>query len=208
MNPKKEIVFFSQLAYKRKYTVGGEGNISLRIAADRFLITPSGILKPLLTPEDLVTIDAKGKTISGKQKPSSELFTHLEIYQQNPDTKAIIHAHPFFAVLETVLGNDPFAKPFLAESVLFLDRIKIFPYAAPASTDGAESIKNRCADTNALIIEKHGSFTCGKNLSEAFSLLEIIEKCASMHYHAKQSGKKPKILSKKEVERLLEIKNC
>lgn len=207
MNHKKEIIFFSKLAYERKYTVGGEGNISIRISDNRFLITPSGVLKPLLKPADLVEINAEGKIISGKRKPSSEYFSHLEIYRQNPQIKTIIHAHPFFTVLESSAKKSPFDKPFNAEAVLFLDKIRIFPYAAPASSDGAEVLKGKCSGLNILIIENHGSFTCGEHLSEAFSLLEMMEKCSAMYHYARSSGTKLRFLTRKEIDRLEEIKN-
>jgi L-fuculose-phosphate aldolase len=202
MTSREEIVFFSKLAYDRHYSVGGEGNISVREGDDLFEITPSGILKPLLSPEDIVVIDGEGHTVSGRRKPSSEFLAHLEVYRQNPAVNAVIHAHPMFTVLSTVTGEYPFEHPFLAEAVLFLDRVKTVPYAQPAGPDTARTVSEACGQSDAIIVERHGTFTYGKNLQEAFTLLEIMEKCAEMHFRAKESGNRIKNLSEEEIREL------
>jgi L-fuculose-phosphate aldolase len=202
MTSREEIVFFSKLAYDRNYSVGGEGNISVRTADGLFEITPSGILKPLLAPEDIVMINSEGNAVSGRRKPSSEFLAHLEIYRQNPAVNAVIHAHPMYSVLSTVTGVNPFEHPFLAEAVLFLDRVKTVPYARPAGPDTVRTISGVCGQSDAVIIERHGTFTYGKNLQEAFTLLEIMEKCAEMYFRAKESGNRIKNLSEEEIREL------
>jgi L-fuculose-phosphate aldolase len=205
MNAQKEICQYAKLLYEREYSVASEGNISFRLDANRILITPSNMIKSFITEKDLVEIDMQGNTIKGKRKPSTERFTHLEIYKNNPETRAVVHAHPFFTVLTTVIGEDPFKKLFLAEAAMFLKDVRIAPYAKPSTTEGSDAIRNLCRGSQILIIEKHGSFTYGKDLHTAFSLLEILEKYCSMHYHAKLSGKKIQYIDKKEIEALSKI---
>ena len=189
MNPRKEIVYYSKCAYERGYTVASEGNISMRLSQNRILITPSNLIKPLLCERDLVEIDSDGNTLKGKRKPSTERFTHLEIYRNNPDINAVIHAHPPFSVLSTIIGSDPFKNLFLAEAAMFLHDAVIAPYAKPSTREGASSIQSLCGKTHILLIEKHGSFTYSNDLHTAFSLLEILEKYCTMHYYAQLSGK-------------------
>jgi ribulose-5-phosphate 4-epimerase/fuculose-1-phosphate aldolase len=117
----------------------------------------------------------------------------------------VVHAHPFFTVLATVIGKDPFKKVFLSEAAMFLKDVRIVPYAKPSTTEGSDAIRNLCSGSNILIIEKHGSFTYGNDLHTAFSLLEILEKYCSMHYHAELSSGKIKYLDKKEIEALSRI---
>jgi L-fuculose-phosphate aldolase len=205
MSPHKKIIYYSKCAYERGYTVASEGNISMRLSNNRFLITPSNLIKPLLNERDLVEIDIEGNTLKGKLQPSTERFTHLEIYRNNPDIKAIIHAHPPFSVLATIIGSDPFKNLFLAEAAMFLHDAVIAPYAKPSTREGAASISTLCSKTRVLLIEKHGSFTYAHDLHSAYSLLEILEKYCTMHYYAQLSGKNISYLSEEEAVKLSKI---
>lgn len=46
------------------------------------VIKPSGIPYDAMTPNDMVTVDLNGNVVDGKRRPSSDLYTHLEIYKQ------------------------------------------------------------------------------------------------------------------------------
>ena len=86
---KKEIVKFSKLMYEKDYVAASEGNISCRISENRILITPSKMIKKFLKGSDLVEINMEGEVVKGSHKPTTERFTHIEIYKQNPDIKII-----------------------------------------------------------------------------------------------------------------------
>jgi L-fuculose-phosphate aldolase len=49
-----------------------DGNISVRLDRNRFLITPSGLSLGELTARDIVAIDGTGREIAGARKKSSE----------------------------------------------------------------------------------------------------------------------------------------
>ena len=49
-----------------------------------FVIKPSGVDYNCLKPSDLVVIDMEGRVVEGKLKPSSDMSTHLVLYQQMP----------------------------------------------------------------------------------------------------------------------------
>ncbi len=203
---KKEMAKYAHLMVEQGYSVAQEGNISRRIGDNRILITPSNLIKHLIMDADMVEIDFQGNLVKGKRQPTTERFTHIEIYRQKPEVKAIVHAHPFYTVLSTVLGEKPFEKVFLSEAAMFLRNVKFSPYAKPSTKEGAEVIKNICRETNILIIDLHGSFTYGENLQTAFSYLELLEKYCKMYYYANLSGKKICCLSDEEIRELEKVK--
>jgi len=55
------------------------------------------------------------------------------------------------------------------------------------------------------VIDRHGSFTYGKDLQTAFSLTEILEKYCRMNYFASLSGKEIRYLSEEERAELGKI---
>lgn len=202
---RKQIARYTRLMYDRGYSVDSEGNISLRISKNRVLITPSNLIKRFVKASDIIEIDMDGKLIKGKRKPSSERFTHLEIYRQCPEVKAVVHSHPPYVLIASALGRNPFAEPFLPEAAMFLSNVKWTPYARPSTTDGAETVRSICGGTQALVLDRHGTFTYSKNLNEAFSLLELMEKVARIDYLARLAGEDICFLSKSQIEELLRI---
>ncbi len=74
--------------------VGAAGNISVRLAEDRVLVTPSGLIKADLGPEDMVEVDLAGGGIRGRPPQSAELGLRLQILRSRGDVTAVIHAQP------------------------------------------------------------------------------------------------------------------
>ena len=46
-----------ELMHRNHYIDGAAGNISARLDADRLLVTPSGVAKGFLTPDQLIVLD-------------------------------------------------------------------------------------------------------------------------------------------------------
>lgn len=187
---KQKIVSYTKLTQSRGYTVASEGNISARLDDGTILITPTKIIKDFITEDDLVIIDPDGNQITGTRKATSERFTHCEIYKKRPDMQSIVHAHPVYTVLVTVLGLKPFDNVFISEAAMFLKNVTLARFAKPSTTEGARVVGEVCSDSDAIIIDRHGSFTCGTTIETAFSILEIMEKYCRMFYLATLSGKK------------------
>ena len=83
-----------RLLYDRGYVAANDGNISVKVAENRLLITPSGVSKGRMTPEMLLVTDMDGTVIEGDRHPTSEGKMHLEVYRGRPDANAVVHAHP------------------------------------------------------------------------------------------------------------------
>ncbi|MEK7783448.1 MAG: class II aldolase/adducin family protein, partial [Candidatus Binatota bacterium] len=90
---EREIIYFGKLLFERRLISGWGGNISSRLAKDRFLITGQHASLGFLKIQDLVRIDGKGKPLRKTQHPSSETTLHLAVYK-GTEAKAIVHAHP------------------------------------------------------------------------------------------------------------------
>ena len=66
------------------------GNISARIPGKKeFWITPSGVFKGQLEPNDLVKLDLDGNVLEGYLRPSIEWIVHATIYKHREDINAI-----------------------------------------------------------------------------------------------------------------------
>lgn len=201
---KKELQRMGEILYQRQYITGREGNLSLRMNSNDILITRSGVCKGELTPTDVIKISLKKNTFNQFQKPSSELRLHLEVYRQRPEIKAVIHAHPPYAVSLSLAGIS-LEKPYTPESVLLLGAVPTAPYGRPSTSQVSESIQNYIKKTDIIILERHGSLTVGHTLKEAFQKLEILEHTAKIVWLGRQAGIiKP--LSLKEAKELFSLR--
>ncbi|HEX9439758.1 MAG TPA: class II aldolase/adducin family protein, partial [Roseiflexaceae bacterium] len=99
---RHEIVKIGRMLYDRGLIVAGDGNISARMSDELVITTPAGACKGMLEPEDMVVVDLEGRVRGGVRKPSSELQMHLAVYQNRPDARAVVHAHPPTAVACTL----------------------------------------------------------------------------------------------------------
>src|SRR6476646_9359112 len=128
-----ELVAVCRRAYERGMISGTDGNISGRLSMTRLLVTPAGVNKGYLQPEDLVETDLEGKAVRGG-RPSTEVLLHTAVYRVRPDAWGVVHAHPpsCVALTLTKIGMD---APVIPEIVGALGRVPTAPYATPGTTD-------------------------------------------------------------------------
>lgn len=189
---REELVRFGRMLYDKGYIGSVEGNLSVRLAPDRILITPSGLNKGFMRPEQMVIVDPDGRSVGGYAargglRPTSELPMHLEAYRQRDDISAVIHAHPPQAVTLTIAGI-PIADCLIPEVIVLLGTIPTTPYATPSSDENARAIRSVIPYHDAVMLERHGSLTVGRDLWEAFNRLETIERSAAIGLALAQLG--------------------
>ncbi|MGB9631211.1 MAG: class II aldolase/adducin family protein [Candidatus Methanodesulfokora sp.] len=167
---EEQICNYMRLLYERRLTTAFGGNISVR-KGDSILITPSGIPKWEIKPEDIVEMDLRGNIIRGKN-PSSEWRTHLKIYE-NKDAGAVVHAHcPVTTALATI--GIPY-KVISYEAIDLISNIEIMPYIKFGTQEFADAVGNLVRKADIIVVKNHGLITTGKNLKEAFFRLEAVE---------------------------------
>lgn len=190
-----------KLLYDRGYAAANDGNLSLRTADGRILITPSGVSKGRMTPDMLLVTDLEGNVLEGSRHPTSEGKLHLAVYRSRPDVGAVVHAHPpvstAFAVCRQGLET-----PYLAELVVGLGSVPCTESFAMLSTEEVpNSAEPYLADHNALLLANHGALSWGGDLWEAFDRMETVEHTAKILLNAKLLGG-PVALTEEEVARL------
>ncbi len=168
---RRELVETCARLYDRQLTVSAGGNMSVRLD-DGILITPSGRNKGLLRPDDLVKVAMDGTVVSGP-KPSIETGFHLAIYQANPSTEAIVHCHPLHCIAVTVRGEGLRCN-LTPEGALLLGRVATVPYITPGTPELVEGMR-AVADSNVILMERHGALTQGTTLEEAYNRMEELE---------------------------------
>jgi L-fuculose-phosphate aldolase len=177
---------------------------------DRLLITPSGFSKGDIQDRWLLVVDMNGKPIRGARGPkgeelrlTSEIRMHTEVYRQRPDVNAVVHAHPPVATGFSLAGV-PLAGCLLPEVVFTLGAIPTTKFAAPTTEDVPESVKELIQTFDALVLDRHGALTVGKDIWDAYFKLEKIEHTAVVMLTAHQLGG-VRELSQEERQKVVEV---
>lgn len=190
-----------KLLYDRGYVAANDGNLSMKVAPERLLVTPSGVSKGRMTPEMLLVTDLEGRVLEGNRHPSSETKMHLAVYRGRPDVGAVVHAHPpvstAFAVCRRGLET-----PYLSELAAGLGTVPCTPAFAMLSTEEVpRSVEPYLADHCAVLLANHGALTWGGDLWEAFDRMETVEHTAKIVLNAQLLGD-PVALTQEETARL------
>lgn len=169
---REQLAHYCKMLYDRKLTVSAGGNMSMRINDSEVIITPSGRNKGHVKPEDMVKLTLDGEVLS-KGKPSIEHKFHLALYRMNADVNAIVHCHPLNCVALAVKG-DELKCNITPEGVLLLGRVPMVGYFTPGSDELVDAVAAN-GHAKAMLMERHGALTQGKDIEEAYNRMEELE---------------------------------
>ena len=176
-NVRREIVTVCQRLWERGLIAGADGNVSVRLAEDCILVTPAGMSKVDLRPDDLVEVQADGRPVRGTRRASTELAVHLRIYGRRPDVGAVVHAHPPIATGFAVAGKG-FASCVLPEVIFQVGWVPLVPYEMPGTEALARQFDPFIPTHDAFLMANHGAVTAGPTLSIAHQRMESLEHTA------------------------------
>lgn len=199
---RAEIIRVAHRTYGAGLVAATDGNVSVRLGRDTFLITPSGSCLGELHVDQLVRIDGTGSPLPGERgKPSSERRMHLAVYEARPDVHAVLHAHPPVTLGFSIAGES-LAGCVIPEVVVGLGTIPTTEYTTPTTQATADMVGRAIQRRDALILDRHGTVTVGATATEAFHKLDKVEHTAKITLTARQLGR-VRHLPPQEVQRLL-----
>ena len=172
----------------RQLIAGQDGNVSMRVAADRVLITPAGFPKSQLDPDDLVEVSLSGAPLAGRHRASSELGLHLTAYSVRQDVAAVVHAHPPAATAFSLVG-ETIPDGVLAELMLTVGPVGLAPYAQPGTDELGLVVGPLFTDHDVVLLAHHGAVALGRTLQDAHFAMESLEHGARMIHLARQLGR-------------------
>lgn len=200
-----------ELMHRQGYIDGASGNLSARLDDERILVTPSGLAKGFMQPDELIIINFEGERIDTPTeanthlRPTSEITMHLECYRQRDDVQGVVHAHPAHCIALTIAGYD-FNQCLIPEMVVMLGIIPVTDYAHPASTENRDAITGLIAQHDAILLAHHGSLTVAESLWDAYLLLESLEHGARILHLVEQLGGAKSAIPPDKVQQLLDMR--
>jgi L-fuculose-phosphate aldolase len=189
---KKTVLEAAQRMSQEGFVVGTAGNVSMRLrdieGRELMTITPTGRYYDSISVEDMVVVDFRGNVIEGQHTPSVETMMHIEVYKTRKKVNAVIHSHPVFSSAIAVAGLE--IPPIVDDQITYLGGgIKVADYALSGSHDLVENVISALGPRNAVLMSNHGALCVGRDMREAFTNLEMLEKTAKIYIAVLGIGK-------------------
>lgn len=199
----EELRITIQRIYDKGLTTMSGGNLSIRDRENQGIwSTPKGIDKSSLTQKDMMFEDAQ-EEIHGKNTATSEYVVHKAVLSVNPDRDAVLHSHPSSILGFSAIRKIPESRLYRDAYALFGDRIILAPYANPGTEQlAAETAKALCPPNNVAVLENHGLFISAGNQSDAFNILETVDRAAQIQFNATKLRLPVTTLTEQDIEKI------
>ncbi len=184
----RELVRCCRSLWEAGLIAGAHGNLTVRHAPDRVLVTPRGLPKCELEPGDIVEVDLAGRHLDGCRQATTELDLHLRVYRRRPDVGAVVHAHPPSATAFAVAG-EAIPQDVLPEITLLMGEVPVVPYATPGTPALGDAVEPYIPGRAALLLANHGAVTWGSDLAQARIRMESLEHGARILLGARSLGR-------------------
>jgi L-fuculose-phosphate aldolase len=189
---KQEVLKTAQQMFQKGFVVGTSGNVSLHFkdpeGRDLVAITPSGRDYDTMKPNDIVMVDLEGQRVEGELTPSIETMLHTGIYKVRKKVNAIIHTHPIYGSIIAVAGLE--IPAILDDQVTQIGgEIRVASYALSGSPEMTGNVIAALGPRNAVLLANHGAISVGRNMREAFTICQLLEKTARIYVFALGLGK-------------------
>jgi methylthioribulose-1-phosphate dehydratase len=174
--------------YQRGWVFGTSGNFSAVVSERplRLAITPTGLDKGALSPEQFLEIDGAARVVRGKGLPSAETGIHLAIVRTR-GAGAVLHTHSLWStVLSDVFSADGAVALEGFEMLKGLrdvhthEHCEILPIFENSQdiarlSEQVQALLKRNTAVHGFLLRRHGLYTWGQNLAEAKRHAEVLE---------------------------------
>jgi methylthioribulose-1-phosphate dehydratase len=179
-----ELIDAGRFIDSRGWVPATSGNLSARLSDGCIAITVSGRHKGRLLPEDIMRVDAEGRSLDGR-KPSAETVLHTGIYRRYPDAGAVLHPHsPASTLLSRLMAGEIILENYeLLKALAGIDThetriaVPVFPNDQNVSRLALkiEEYIEMHGEIHAYIIAGHGFYTWGTSVGDALRHVEALE---------------------------------
>jgi methylthioribulose-1-phosphate dehydratase len=173
----------------RGWLLGTSGNLSAVVQREPLLLamSPSGVDKGELAPQQVLTIDDNARLVSDHAaKPSDESLLHIRIVKER-GAGAVLHTHSVWnTMLSDLYASEGGVNIEGYEMLKGLQGVKTHEHSEwlpiidnsqdmPALADTIAATLKQQTSAHGFLLKRHGLYSWGDSLSQAKRHIEILE---------------------------------
>ena len=164
---------------------------------------PAGVSLEEMTIDDLVITDIPyGRILYGERATTVGHQMNREILRLRPDVNCVIHLHHDETIALLAAGSDEIRSFSLTFSYLMQKPIHYLPAHVNVEED-VGPIKTFIADTNCIVMKRHGITVLGRTVSECYHRVNVyaaeVKRQIIVELLCAAKGTQPEYLSKEEM---------
>lgn len=175
--------------HARGWLLGTSGNLSAVVQREplRLAMSPSGVDKGELLPEQMLTIDERARLVNQNSgKPSDESLLHIRVVKER-GAGAVLHTHSVWnTILSDLYASDGGVKIEGYEMLKGLQGIKTHEHSEwlpivdnsqdmPALAATIAQTLSEHKNAHGFLVRRHGLYSWGETLDQAKRHVEILE---------------------------------
>jgi ribulose-5-phosphate 4-epimerase/fuculose-1-phosphate aldolase len=191
--------------------MGSSGHVSARIpGTDEMLLRcrsrgEGGLIATDLHHIRRLDFDGEGPGLGEGHAAPHETPLHGEIYRARPDVQAVVHVHPLFALLCSVVGVE-FRPVFAGYNPgllrIALEGIPVYHRAATVvDREMAAEMIEVMGKRDVVLLRGHGIVATGTSVEAATSLAVRLESLAHIMWQITLSGRTPIEIGREDIAR-------
>jgi methylthioribulose-1-phosphate dehydratase len=173
----------------RGWLLGTSGNLSAVVQREplRLAMSPSGVDKGELMPNQMLTIDENARIVNQDfGKPSDESLLHIRIVKER-GAGAVLHTHSVWNnILSDLYASEGGVTISGYEMLKGLQGVRTHEHSEwlpiidnsqdmPALAESIGQILNEHPDAHGFLLRRHGLYSWGETLAQAKRHIEILE---------------------------------
>ena len=165
-------------------------------------MTPTNACLGRLDPARLTRLNKNGQHIDG-DAPTKEQFLHMAMYDERPQSGAIVHLHSTHSVAVSCLpeiDTHNCLPPLTAYYMMRVGRLPLVPYHIPGDPAVGDAVRGLAGQHTAVLLANHGPVVAGKDLEAAVYATEELEETARLYLLLR--GHNPRTLTAEQIEAL------
>jgi methylthioribulose-1-phosphate dehydratase len=179
----------AQSFHGRGWMMGTSGNLSAVVQREplRLMMSPSGVDKGELTPDQMLTIDENARSVNRDSgKPSDESLLHIRIVKER-GAGAVLHTHSVWNnILSDLYASQGGVTIAGYEMLKGLQGVRTHEHSEwlpiidnsqdmPALAESIGEKLNEHPNAHGFLLRRHGLYSWGETLAQAKRHIEIFE---------------------------------
>jgi methylthioribulose-1-phosphate dehydratase len=179
-----ELIAAGRFFHERGWVPATSGNFSARLGNGEIAITVSGCHKGRLSQNDIMRVDAAGRSLDGK-KSSAETLLHIQLYQCYPGVGSVLHPHsPNASVISLLAHDEVVLEGYELLKALNGTHTHDTRIAIPIVANDQDMLRlsnivdkrlGSISESHGYLIAGHGLYTWGNTVDDAVRHVEALE---------------------------------